>query len=165
MTELIFKKKNRSTIKPGDLFSFRLDNGDFDVAQIAGSFGFGRIVSQTNLGHIAEIYRYFAFEPNLDSSKTYERFKPLVVLDAYSLFQRKSEGDWGVVGSTPNYVPDLEATQTRFAWGLQGSQKVTGTNEETIDVSDSEADKHPRYQPWGDYDIKQYITRQLRAQN
>jgi Immunity protein 26 len=106
MTDYVFKRKNRNKINPGDLFSFRLDDN---------SWGFGRIVSRITDGHVAEIFKYFANEPVLDSGKTYDRFMPPVVLDAYSLFQLKREGDWGFVGSTPDYAPDAVIAQVRFA--------------------------------------------------
>jgi Immunity protein 26 len=152
MTDYVFKRKNRNKINPGDLFSFRLDDN---------SWGFGRIVSRITDGHVAEIFKYFANEPVLDSGKTYDRFMPPVVLDAYSLFQLKREGDWGFVGSTPDYAPDAVIAQVRFAWGSSGDQKATDIYDKYLPVSDQEAKSLPRCQPWGDYDVKEFIKRSL----
>ena len=153
MTELQFKKKNRNNIKPGDLFAFRMDST---------KFGFGRIVSQTNLGHIAELFDHFDIKPTLEATKNYQVFRPLIVLDAYGLFQRKSEGDWGIIGVTPNYVPSAETANTRFAWGLKGQQKTTDIYGNTLEASDVDAANLPRYQPWGDDDVKDFIERKSR---
>lgn len=152
MSDSIFKRKNRNKINPGDVFAFKFDDT---------SYGFGRIVSRTFVGHIAEIYNHFASEPKLDMTVSYERFMPPVILSAYSLFQLKQDGDWGFIGTTPGYVPDAEIAKTRFAWGEPRYQKSTDIHDKSVDISDSEAALLPRAQPWGDYDVKKYIQDRL----
>jgi Immunity protein 26 len=73
IADSIFKKRNLGQIKPGDVFAFRLGQA---------RFGFGRIVSRIEEGHVAEIFKHFSDVPELSGDKEYERFAPPVVLDA-----------------------------------------------------------------------------------
>lgn len=143
-----FKKRNREKIEPGDIFSFQMDEG---------GFGFGRIVSRINDGHVAEIFNVFSKEPVIDLLIPHQRFSPLVVLDSYGLFQRKSEGNWGFVGKTENYIPDADASKTKFAWGVSGNQKSTDIFDRVESISDAEASLLPRCSPKGDFDVKEFI--------
>src|SRR5687767_3004002 len=73
-------------IKPGDLFMFRLDDS---------KHGVGRIISKVSLGHVAEFFEVTLNSPELqgfDLARVKRRGLP-VVLDSYSLFDRKIEGD------------------------------------------------------------------------
>jgi uncharacterized protein YijF (DUF1287 family) len=47
MSGSVFKRRNIKNINPGDIFSFKMDDG---------RYGFGRIVSRISEGHIAEIF-------------------------------------------------------------------------------------------------------------
>lgn len=147
-----FKKINRDKLKPGDVFSLQMDDG---------RFGFGRIIARINEGHVSEIFDVFAATPSIDPNAAHRRLTPLVVLDAYGLFQRKSEGNWGIIGKTENYQPDADTAGARFAWGVKGQQKASNLSGGFEPVSDAEAERMPRASPKGDYDIQQLIQAAL----
>ncbi|MEH6418720.1 Imm26 family immunity protein [Pseudomonas sp. CGJS7] len=147
-----FKKIHRDKLQPGDLFSLQMDDG---------RFGFGRIIARINDGHVAEIFDAFAATPSIDPNAAHRRLTPLVVLDAYGLFQRKTEGNWGIVGKTENYRPDPETARARFAWGLKGHQKATDLSDRFEPIDDAEAELLPRCAPKGDYDVQQLIQAAL----
>jgi hypothetical protein len=68
-------------IKPGDIFCFEFDDR---------SYCFGRIIAETDFGHLAEIFDYISEEPYITiESKKNSRVMASIVLDSYSLFDKK----------------------------------------------------------------------------
>lgn len=94
----IFKKTNRKKIGRGDIFSFLNDN----------SYQYGRVFSRSNSGIIAAIYNYKTSDVRLDLKFLDDDFKTHpIILDGYSLFQLKDEGDWGIILKDEKYtIPD-----------------------------------------------------------
>jgi Immunity protein 26 len=150
------KRKNRNKILPGDIFAFV-----FNEAAGGNQYGFGRIVSRIFTGHVAEIFNYFSAQPTIDLSQSKQRFKNPVILDAYSLFQLRREGDWRFIGTTENYQPDADLLNVRFAWGTKGDQRATDLQGNWAHISDAEADSLPRENPYGDWDVKNFIENNL----
>lgn len=146
------KKVKVDAIRRGDIFSFQLK---------PGVYGFGVIVSKIMDGHVSEIFDHFSNESSIDVSKLHKTFYPPLILDSYSIFQKSSEGDWGIVGHQDSYTPSEKVSSTRFAWGVRGDQSVTTIENQHIPVSDDEAAKWPRCQPWGDYDVKEYLAEKV----
>lgn len=143
------KKIKVDAIRRGDIFAFQLR---------PGVYSFGVIISKIMDGHVVEIFDYFSKEFSVDITKLDKTFYPPLILDSYSLFQKSSEGEWGIVGHQDGYSPDEKVLLTKFAWGVRGDQSVTTVNNQHISVSDDEAAKWPRCQPWGDYDVKEYVA-------
>jgi Immunity protein 26 len=150
------KRKNRNKILLGDIFAFV-----FNEAGGVNQYGFGRIVSRINAGHVAEIFNYFSAQPTIDLSQSKQRFKTPVILDAYSLFQLRREGDWRFIGATENYQPDADLLIVRFSWGTKGDQRATDLQGNWAHISDAEADSLPRENPYGDWDVKNFIQNNL----
>ena len=83
-------------IKLGDIFCVKLNDKKYI---------FGRIISKLFFGRVAEIFNYVSSTPEIkveyiDSSK--RMFAP-IVLDSYTLFDRKTEkeADWRI----NDYIP------------------------------------------------------------
>jgi hypothetical protein len=131
------KRKNRNKILPGDIFAFVFT------------------------GHVAEIFNYFSAQPTIDLSESKQRFKNPVVLDAYSLFQLRQEGDWRFIGRTENYQPDADLLNVRFAWGTNGNQRATDLQNNSVDITDAESDNMPQNHPYGDWEVKDFIQNNL----
>lgn len=94
MSQSIFKKTNRKKIQKGDIFSFILH----------GRFYYGRVFFNHYMGLLSYIYQYTT--DKLDEDQYFSNmafFTPPLILDGYSLFQRKSEGDWGIIQTDPAY--------------------------------------------------------------
>jgi hypothetical protein len=155
MSGSVFKRRNIKNINPGDIFSFKMDDG---------RYGFGRIVSRISEGHIAEIFNHFATEPLLDSKATHERFLPPVILNSYGMFQVKQDGDFGVIGSTPNYLPDPVIDKSKFAFGSKGNFKSIDVFGNERPISDSEGLQLPLRSPFNDWFLKKYIEHALKGE-
>jgi Immunity protein 26 len=155
MSKSVFKRKNIKNISSGDIFAFRMDDG---------RYGFGRIISRILEGHIAEIFNYFAIEPIYNETKTPERFLPLVILNSYGMFQVKQDGDFGIVGSTPNFVPDSELSKSKFVYGPLGNFKSMDIFGTEAPISDAEGLRLPLRSPFNDWFLKKYIEHALRGE-
>jgi immunity protein 26 of polymorphic toxin system len=136
-------------IKPGDLFMFRLDDS---------KHGVGRIISKVSLGHVAEFFEVTLDSPELqgiDLAWVTRRGHP-VVLDSYSLFDRKTEGDWQIVGHGENFAPK-DVDDVFFTYGVGPVRHKVDVFGNTTPVSAQEAEKLPLYAPHGDADVKRKI--------
>lgn len=98
MKKTHFKKTSIKKIDRGDIFSFEKE----------GFFYYGRILTNHFLGLFSIIYKYKNNDLNLDIDfSSDDGIFPPIILDGYSLFQLKSDGDWGIIAKDPDYkIPD-----------------------------------------------------------
>lgn len=111
-------------------------------------------------GHVSEIFNYFSNSPVPDLSLLRETFSPPVVLDTYSLLQKGNEGNWSYIGRKDDYEISDDVKNSKFSWGMRGDQSIKGIYNKSQPVSDDEAAKWPRCQPWCDLNIKEYLRKQ-----
>ena len=143
-----WEKKPRTMlryIKPGDIFCFRYD--DY-------TYCFGQIIAKV-MFFIAKIFTYTSDKPVIseDVIRNGSRLTELAVLDAYSLFDRKTEGEWRIIGHQENYtVSDAEGIY--FAWGIGSECRKSDIFNNTIEISEEEWKALPMLAPHGDYNIK-----------
>lgn len=138
-------------IKPGDIFCFKLAED---------KYAFGRIIARQNIGDVAEIFDYFAEQPII-TPKQIEHAKRairLVILNSYSLFDRKreSESDWRIIGHQDNYQP-TDVKGIYFAYGLEDDCYKVDVFGNEEPVNGQEASKFPRLSPYGIYHIKELL--------
>ncbi|WP_197326187.1 Imm26 family immunity protein [Ralstonia solanacearum] len=136
-------------IRPGDVFALALGGG---------KYGIGRIISTVSLGHVAEFFDRIVGDPDVSVVDVcgWRRLKRPVILDSYSLFDRKTEGDWRIVAHQENFEPRL-VSDVFFTYGDgDGRRKVDVFDNETP-VSASEARDIPSYSPLGDESVKREI--------
>jgi len=126
-------------IKPGDIFSFLKD----------GTYRFGRIMTKNRLGHVAELFEYYSNEPDPSKLTSTKRVGYPIILDSYSLFDRKREGDWRVVGHQEDYVPPQDEPM-RFTLGMGGGCKKVDIFDNETPISESEAKQLKNYAPLGE---------------
>lgn len=137
-------------IKPGDIFLFELREG---------AFGVGRVVSKVSIGHIAEVFDTIVTTPDIQSLDigSLHRAMPPVILDSYSLFDRKSEGDWRIVAHEEDYLPSgMENVFFTYGAAAGCCRKVDYLDRET-EISKAEAEKLPDYSPEGELRIKREL--------
>ncbi len=137
-------------LRQGDLFAF---------AREGGGFIFGRLISKVSIGFVAEIFTYASSTPSLTRETVVrgERALDPLCLDTYSLFDRKSEGDWRIIGHQEGYLPDNDA-HVSFVFGVPGSQRKIDLFGVVTPIDDTGADRLPRYSPHGDGDIQRRLT-------
>lgn len=146
-------KKNRTMlrfIKPGDIFCFEIPDG---------KFGFGRIVSKVSVGHSAEIFDYVAGEPYVSDVSILNSTKvalPLI-LDSYSLFDKKISGDWRVVGHQSK-MPVKDFKGIYFVYGVPGEYKKVDMFGCVSNVSDEEFSNYPAYTPRNNYHVMSMLS-------
>lgn len=138
-------KTSLRKIRSGDIFCFSLGSH---------RYGVGRIITQNSLGHVAEIFDKVLSSPVVDSV-SFKRLGDPVILDSYSLFDRKTEGDWRIVAHELNYKPSSEES-VRYVYGVADNVKL-------VDIFDNETSlvgsKHdcPSYSPMGDEEVKEHF--------
>ena len=90
------------------------------------------------------------------------RFGRLLVtpLDTYSLFDRRSEGEWRIVGHQEDYVPE-DAEDIWFSWGDRSGCRKSNVLDQTVFISEEEWSALPPLSPGGDHDVKQEIADKL----
>ena len=134
-----WNKKNRTLlrfIKPGNIFCFKYSES---------FYCFGRIMSKTIVGHVAEIFTYTSTVIDV------------VILDSYSLFDCKSEGDWRIIGIQDNYQL-VDAENIYFTYGAGKKRKMIDIYGNKSEIEEVEAQKYPILSPQGDYYIKKLIS-------
>ncbi|EPS9066835.1 hypothetical protein AHYW_002445 [Providencia manganoxydans] len=138
-------------VKPGDIFCFQLESD---------TYGFGRIISKITTGHVAEIFDITSKTPTINSSEIISatRKLPPIILDTYSLFDKKIEkgSDWRVIGNQKDYIP-TNVDDIYFTFGVDDSCKKKDIFDNTYSISQEESTKYPRLSPFGDYDIKKLL--------
>jgi hypothetical protein len=136
-------------IKPGDLFLFRLDES---------TYGAGRIISRVSLGHVVEFFDVTLDEPELqgiDMASVARLGRP-VVLDAYSLFDRRLEGDWQIVGHDDGFVPK-DVDDVFFTYGVGPDRQKVDVFDNRTTIPAHEAEGLPLYSPHGDGDVRRKV--------
>ncbi|MBJ7223495.1 MULTISPECIES: Imm26 family immunity protein [unclassified Brenneria] len=145
-----WKKKKKTLlryIKPGDIFFFE---------NTPGEYYFGRIMAKNSLGHFAEIFTPSTNDPETITLDTKKRIRDPIVLDSYSLFDRRTEGNWVIIANQEDYIiPTNEPI--RFSYGagpIQTKVDILGNKEQ---ITEEEAKSLPSYSPMGDFDVKEYL--------
>ncbi len=143
------KRPKRVKPTPGDIFAFRINEE---------LFGFGRLVASVSIGMVAEIFDYFSKQPILDLSKTNKWLIKPLILDTCSLFERKIEGDWRIIGHLDDNNIDDKFKDIKFIYGMPPKQLMAVSIDDSEQpISQQEAASFRRYSPCGDYDVKQLL--------
>lgn len=149
-------KKERTMLrylKSGDIFCFRTDEK---------SYCFGRIIAKVDAGHLTEILDYISDKPYIDINNIEKavRLGDPIVLDSYSLFDRKAEGDWRIIGHQEDYVPnDFQNIYLTFGTGKEWEKIDLFGNVTKISV-----EEHLKYilmSPKGNYQINRFIQEHM----
>ncbi|TKV13886.1 phosphotriesterase [Citrobacter sp. wls619] len=137
-------------VKPGDIFCFRLDEN---------RYCFGRVISKIFTGHVAEIFDFTSDIPKVMEANIAKRAIPPIVIDTYSLFDKKIEkgSDWRIIGHQENYTPD-NVDNVFFVYGVGNSCKKVDVFDNEYSISEKDAENFPRLTPHGDYQIKSLLN-------
>ncbi|EID8069120.1 phosphotriesterase [Escherichia coli] len=134
-------------IKPGDIFCFKLDNN---------KYGFGSIVSKVSIGHSAVIFDYFSSSPCVDESiLDMVNVTFSLILDSYSLFDKKISGEWRVIGHG-DFLKTFE--DTYFVYGAIGERKKVDMLGNVSYISNEESENYPPYMPKNDFHVKNMLS-------
>ncbi|HRX17262.1 MAG TPA: Imm26 family immunity protein [Spirochaetota bacterium] len=151
----VAKRAKRQKAKQGDIFCFKIDDK---------RFGFGRIVSEVMLGWVAEIFDYFSDKPVFDYNKLGKWLIDPIILDCYTLFELKLEGDWKIIGSNPGFNPGEEFKNVRFVTGdgLGGNLWSVDIFDNKTRITKEESKGLRRFSACGNYDVLQLVSEALK---
>ena len=151
-----WEKKPRTMLrflKSGDIFCFKYDDH---------TYYFGRIMSKV-IFHIVEIFDYTSDQPIITEKDILRSGRLLVTpLDTYSLFDRKSEGEWRIIGRQKDYTLPEDAAGFWFSWGDYSAGRKSNPLNQTVSISKEEWTALPPLSPGGDYDLKRKIADKLK---
>ncbi|RSZ58704.1 hypothetical protein HF313_08120 [Massilia atriviolacea] len=145
------KRPKRQKAKPGDIFSYKRDDG---------RYGFGRIVTLVSVGAVAEFFDYTASQPVFDYSKINTWLIPPLTISTYALFEAQGEGEWRVIGHTADFAPDERHMGLRFSYGDPVWMAVDIFDKEEP-VSAAVAGRYPSYSARRDRNVKNDIQKYL----
>lgn len=144
------RRQKKQKVKPGDIFSYKMNDG---------RFGFGRIVSLTSVGAFAEIFDHFAAQPVCDVSKLGKWLVPPVPIESYSLLETRSIGDWRIIGHTAGFVPGPEFKDLRYVFGSsRNSLYAIGIDDQDQPISAADARGLPEYVAYDDFRFQLLIA-------
>ena len=96
-------------LKSGDIFCFKYDDH---------TYCFGRIMSKV-IFHIVEIFDYTSDQPIINEKDILRSGRLLVTpLDTYSLFDRKSEGEWRIIAARRTILCQKTQRDSGFLGGI-----------------------------------------------
>ncbi|AIM37624.1 hypothetical protein KO02_13745 [Sphingobacterium sp. ML3W] len=152
MNKSNFKKIILKKINKGDLFSFLMND----------SFYYGRILNNNFLGLISIIYKTTTKHLKMDIDFFADSYyEPPMILDGYSLFQLKSEGDWGIISSNADYeIPEklLNYIFTNVYENLNGPLHGMDINGNNLTCNPTDTNlKIADNAIYGDYDVAEYL--------
>lgn len=110
------------------------------------------------VGHFAEIFDYISNDTviEMDDIKNASRLTSIVILDSYSLFDRKTEGEWRIIGRQEDYTP-TDAEDIYFAWGIGSGCRKSNIFDDTISISEEESRSLPKLSSTGDWVIRKQV--------
>ena len=147
------KRPKRLKPVPGDIFAFKIKDE---------CFGFGRLISKVSVGMVAEIFDYISPHPIFDMTKTDSWLIQPLVLDTYSLFERRLEGDWRIIAHTEPFVADSKYDNIKFIYGEPPNNlKAVSVDDKTQPISSDAARGCREYAPYGDYHVIQFVEAEL----
>ena len=147
------KKIRKIKLKEGDILSFEL------VPQL---FGFAKVLANVKLGDAIEVYDYFSIHQD-DYKKAIispPLFDQPIILDGYSIFWKRTGGNWDVVGKDENYrFDEIDRAKVKFKYGVPGLFKLIDFNDVSYpNVSQEEALKYPDYSPYNNQSILRRVN-------
>lgn len=133
-------------IKCGDIFVFKL---------YEGNFGFGRVLAKVDLGHVVEVFDKVLKSPSVTTEliEQARRLGSPIILDSYSLFDRRLEGDWQIIAHHDGFRMS-DTDNVSFVYGHPNAWKKIDVLGNESAISDSEASLLPSYSPTRDASVR-----------
>lgn len=149
------KKRTRlSSLVVGDVFALEV---------VGGGYAFGRLAAKIFDSFVAEFFDKIKSKPELGVTE-YEGMCVAIApieIDSYSLFDRKIEGDWRIIGRDAAYAyPD--PTGRIFKFGMPPNFKYVNMNGDFVGAPADFGDI-PYLETNGDYRIQELIKECIAA--
>ena len=127
-------------LKSGDIFCFKFDE----------KYAFGRILTSMSVGHLVEIFDIILPTTEITEKQVINANSLVapIVIDAYSLFDRKEEGEWRIIGRQKQFIPQ-NIDDVFFIWGAEGMRRRVDFYDNSEPVSDEVAQNFPLFYAQG----------------
>ncbi|MDE7231165.1 MAG: immunity 26/phosphotriesterase HocA family protein, partial [Oscillospiraceae bacterium] len=137
-------------IYAGRIFCFEFDES---------TYCFGRIMTKSLVGYIAEIFDYTSPLPQITEDIIISAKRiDVLVLDTKNLFERNNKHSWRIIGDQRNYVPeDTNCINYRIGTELKKVDFFGNVTE----ISKEEAAALAPLVPLGDDEVKQNLALKL----
>lgn len=134
------KRTMLKKIVPGDYFCFELPG--------SSEFGCGRIIAKVSLGHSAVFFSGSLLQPSFPVDWI-EEISFFDIIDSYSLFDRKKEGDWRIVAAADISEESFDLCSAWFGYGTPGDRHKVNLAGKELPCSEEEYRLLPPYRPAG----------------
>ncbi|GEQ86162.1 hypothetical protein ULMS_16700 [Patiriisocius marinistellae] len=137
----------KQELNVGDVFSLRLNEKEI---------AFGRTLAKVSIGHAVEIFDYFS-NSRIDYTKAIKQNRLMYpqIIDSYSLFKLKDEGEWKIEKHENEIFVCKDASEIKYAYGDKSNLKTINILGEF--EQQQEGERFPPYSPKGDIQIKKII--------
>lgn len=146
-------KKPRTMLRyleAGQIFCFKFDES---------KYCFGRLMTKCCVGHIAEFFDHTSSVPEINAEILSKCKRVSVqIIDSYGLFDKKSEGEWRIIGICGNYIPS-EIEDIRFYMGVGNDMRIVDFFDHETKAFKEDSKKYPPLSPRGDYQIKTELSK------
>ena len=132
-------------INGGDFFCFELPDGK--------GYGCGRVVAKLSIGHAVEVYEGVEPLPQFSSGWFDKKVSFYEIIDSYSLFDRKKEGDWRILVTSCALSVDYDFDAAWFGYGTKGGRQKVNLAGSRFDCSEEEYASLPAFRPAGNKTI------------
>jgi len=141
-------KKKKVKLESGDVLSIDLGNNEY---------AFARVLTKVSIGHCIEILDFIGNSPNQHSEIDFEsRLLTPQIIDSYSLFWLRKEGDWEIEAKQKDFVPSQDE-QTKYEFGDAMNLTLIDIFGNTEPKSRKDETRYAPYSPKGDIQIKKII--------
>jgi hypothetical protein len=154
----------RTKLKVGDIISFELNTGKYKFNK---KYGFARVLANNKLGDVIEVYDYFSDNINdyINAIISKPLFEQPIILDGYSIFWKKTDGKWYLLGNDKKYE-FKNSSNIKYKFGPKGLYKLIDLNGKKYeDMSQEEIEKYPDYSPYNNSAVLRKINYLLEKRN
>lgn len=84
-----------------------------------------------------------------------------MVLDVYSLFDKKTEGEWRIIGHQEDYEP-VNMENIYFVYGVSVWTKIIDVYGKSTSINEEERFNYPLLAPEGDEYVKKLVQHEIK---
>ncbi len=140
--------KKKIKLEVGDVLSINLGTNEY---------AFARVLSKLDIGHCIEIFDFIGNHPKQYTEVNFEsRLLLPQIIDSYSLFWLRNEGDWELVSKQKNFTPSKDE-QTKFLYGDKMNLTLIDIFGNTQKKAKNDDSLYAPYSPKGDIGVKRII--------
>ena len=141
-------RKKKLKLDTGDILSINLDNNEY---------AFARVLTKVSIGHCIEIFDFIADSQTQYTKVNFQsRLLSPQIIDSYSIFWLRNEGDWDVESTQKDFLPPKDEA-SKFKYGDKTNLTLIDIFGNQEAMKENDGNRYPSYSPKGDFQIKKII--------